>query len=125
MNFILGRVKNILGKGENAGYQHFLFVPKCFQKASPSRVVKSQDCVLKDQPIRRQIFRLVQIKTNCRQHFRVHSKLKNKCHNKLYGRKHCDKRRNCLLQAISPFFTMFSTTIYLQCIKMQHYVVMG
>ena len=24
-------------------------------------------------------------------------------------RKHCEKRRNCLLQAISPFLTMFST----------------
>ena len=24
------------------------------------------------------------------------------------GRKHCEKRRNCLLQAISPFLTMFS-----------------
>ena len=25
-------VENILGKGENAGYQHFLLFPKCFQK---------------------------------------------------------------------------------------------
>ena len=24
-------------------------------------------------------------------------------------RKHCEKRRNCLLQAISPFLTMFPT----------------
>ena len=32
--FVLGRVKkNILGKGENAGYQHFLLFPKCFQIA--------------------------------------------------------------------------------------------
>ena len=29
---------------------------------------------------------------------------------KIYScRKHCEKRRNCLLQAISPFLTMFST----------------
>ena len=29
---------------------------------------------------------------------------------KIYScRKHCDKRRNCLFQAISPFLTMFST----------------
>ena len=27
-------VENILGKGENAGYQHFLLFPKCFQKPS-------------------------------------------------------------------------------------------
>ena len=27
-------VENILGKGENVGYQHFLLFPQCFQKAS-------------------------------------------------------------------------------------------
>ena len=27
------RVENIVGKGENAGYQHFLIFPQCFQKA--------------------------------------------------------------------------------------------
>ena len=32
LKFNLGRVENILGKGENAGYQHFLLSPKCFQK---------------------------------------------------------------------------------------------
>ena len=26
-------VENIVGKGENAGYQHFLLTPQCFQKA--------------------------------------------------------------------------------------------
>ena len=30
------------------------------------------------------------------------------CGNRLKGRKHCEKRRNCLLQAISPFLMMFS-----------------
>ena len=34
LKFALGRVENILGKGENAGYQHFLLFPHCFQKAS-------------------------------------------------------------------------------------------
>ena len=28
------RVENIVGKGENAGYQHFLLFLQCFQKAS-------------------------------------------------------------------------------------------
>ena len=28
------RVENIVGKGENAGYQHFLLFPQCFQKAA-------------------------------------------------------------------------------------------
>ena len=30
----LSREENIVGKGENAGYQHFLLFPQCFQKAS-------------------------------------------------------------------------------------------
>ena len=38
--FVLGRVENILGKGENAGYQHFLLFPQCFQKASCSGSLK-------------------------------------------------------------------------------------
>ena len=33
LKFVLEMVENIVGKGENAGYQHFLF-PQCFQKAS-------------------------------------------------------------------------------------------
>ena len=38
--FVLGRVENILGKGENAGYQHFLLFPKCFQKPLSSGSLK-------------------------------------------------------------------------------------
>ena len=30
---VFDRVENIVGKGENAGYQHFLRFPQCFQKA--------------------------------------------------------------------------------------------
>ena len=41
------------------------------------------------------------------------------------GRKHCEKKSNCLLQVISPFLTIFSTAIYLYCIKMRNCVVMG
>ena len=55
-------------------------------------------------------FRLVQIETNCRQHFKVHLKRKIST---IQGKKHCEKRRNCLLQAISPFLTMFSTAVSL------------
>ena len=36
LKFYLGRVENIVGKGENAGHQHFLLFPQCFQKASYS-----------------------------------------------------------------------------------------
>ena len=32
--YVFDRVENIMGKGENAGYQHFLLFPQCFEKAS-------------------------------------------------------------------------------------------
>ena len=32
--YILYRVENIVGKGENAAYQHFLLFSQCFQKTS-------------------------------------------------------------------------------------------
>ena len=38
--FVLGRVENIVGKRENAGYQHFLLFLQCFQKASFPRSLK-------------------------------------------------------------------------------------
>ena len=34
LKFALGRVENIVRKGENVGYQHFLLFPQCFQKAT-------------------------------------------------------------------------------------------
>ena len=46
LKFDMGWVENIVGKGENAGYQHFLLFPQCFQKAPFFRVVKSRDCVV-------------------------------------------------------------------------------
>ena len=47
LKFMLERVENIVGKGENAGYQHFLLFPQCFQKLIFSRGVKNRDCVVK------------------------------------------------------------------------------
>ena len=41
MIFVFDRVENIVGKGENAGYQHFLLVPQCFQEASSSGSLKA------------------------------------------------------------------------------------
>ena len=46
LKIVLGRIENIVEKGENAGYQHFLLFPQCFQKAYYG-VVKSRDCVVK------------------------------------------------------------------------------
>ena len=37
---LLGRIESIVGKGENAGYQHFLLFPQCFQKVSSSGSLK-------------------------------------------------------------------------------------
>ena len=34
MIHVFDRVENIVGKGENAGHQHFLLFPQCFQKVS-------------------------------------------------------------------------------------------
>ena len=40
MTFVYDRAENIVGKGENAGYQHFIHFPQCFQKAFYSRSLK-------------------------------------------------------------------------------------
>ena len=40
LKFISRRVENIVGKGENAGYQHFFLFPPCFQKISFSWLLK-------------------------------------------------------------------------------------
>ena len=47
MKFLLDMIENIVGKGENAGYQHFLLFPQCFQKPFFFNVVKSWDYVIK------------------------------------------------------------------------------
>ena len=36
---LLDRVENIVGKGENAGYQHFLLFPQCFQKSRRNQIL--------------------------------------------------------------------------------------
>ena len=47
IKFVLGRIENIVGKGENVGYQHFSPSLAMFSKAIFPRVVKSWDCVVK------------------------------------------------------------------------------
>ena len=41
------RLENILGKGENAAYQHFLLFPLCFQKTFFVRVIKTVNQLVK------------------------------------------------------------------------------
>ena len=43
----LGRVENIMGKGENAGFPTFPPFPMMFSKGLFPGVVKSRDCVVK------------------------------------------------------------------------------
>ena len=43
-----GKSRKHFGKGENAGYQQFLFFPKCFQRACFLRVIIGQDHVVKN-----------------------------------------------------------------------------
>ena len=40
MGFVFERVENIVGKGDNAGYQHCLLFLQCFQKTSYSGSLK-------------------------------------------------------------------------------------
>ena len=42
LKFVQGREGNIVGKGENSGYQHFLLFPQCFQKASILGLLKAE-----------------------------------------------------------------------------------
>ena len=37
---VFHKIENIVGKEENAGYQHFLLFPQCFQKAFSSSTSK-------------------------------------------------------------------------------------
>ena len=40
LKYVWGSVENIVGKGGNSGFQHFLLFPQCFQKASFSGLLK-------------------------------------------------------------------------------------
>ena len=42
MKFVRYRIENIVGQGENAGNQHFLLFPQCFQKSFLSQGRKNQ-----------------------------------------------------------------------------------
>ena len=54
-------------------------------------------------------FRLFQIKKLCRRQFKIWRKWQKVIQT---GRKHCEKRRNCSLRAISPFPTVFQKACF-------------
>ena len=46
LKFAMGRAEKVVGKEENAGYQHFLLFPQCFQKATFSGSLKVGICTV-------------------------------------------------------------------------------
>ena len=67
-------------------------------------------------------FRLFQTQRVCRRQFQIWWKWQKVIQT---GRKHCGKRRNCLLRAISPFPTVFSKGSFPGGVKSCHSVGMG
>ena len=65
-------------------------------------------------------FRLFQTERVCRRQFQIWRKWKKET-----GRKHCGKRKNCSLRAISPFPTVFSKGLFPRGVKRCHCVGMG
>ena len=96
LKFILGRVKKIVRKGEMLVSRIFCFFPQCFQKVSFSGLLTHYQTTN---------FRLFQTERVCRRQFQIWRKWQKVTQK---GRKHCGKRRNCSLRAISPFPTVFS-----------------
>ena len=60
-----------------------------------------------------------QIERLCRRQFKILRKWQKVIQT---GRKHCGKRRNCSLQAISPFPTVFSKDLFSRGVKRCHCV---
>ena len=118
--------ENIVGRGEDAGDQHFLLFPQCFQpyqRQKSSKYLYFVVCkcfFLKLNFTKRLNFRLVQTESICRP--------RNKCNfttEILVGmdRKHCRKGRKCWLPAFSPFPTMISKAFFSRFAKTRDCVV--
>ena len=67
-------------------------------------------------------FRLFHTERVCRPQFQISRKWQKVIQT---GRKHCGKRRNCSLRAISPFPTVFSKGLFPRGVKRCHCVGMG
>ena len=111
-----------MGKGENAGNQHFLLFPQCFSTLSKTNFNFSATSIFssanafnlvwpKILPFGKELthyqttnFRLFQTERVCRRQFQIW----RKWHKVIQmGRKHCGKRRNCSLRAIPSFPIVF------------------
>ena len=106
--------RNIVGKGENAGYQHFLLFQQCFEKASVPD--KSKGVIVRER-----------VNSLPNDKFLDWSKLEAFADNKTNvtlnrnsfwdGGKRCGKRRKCWLPAFSPFHTIFSKLSFPEVLK--------
>ena len=67
-------------------------------------------------------FRLFKTERVCRRQFQIWQKWQKVIS---MGRKHCGKRRNCSLRAISPFPSVFSKGLFSRGVKGCHCVGMG
>ena len=59
--FVFNGIENLVAKGENADYQHFLNLPQCFHKSSFSawlKLVQTQDYVVKGKNLYHMLFEL-------------------------------------------------------------------
>ena len=117
----LDEIQNIVGKGENADYQHFLSFLQCFQMPSSSvKVVIIYIYIL--------LFPKSLINTLPDDKILGYSKLKGFAVEKRDiaqitilvldgGRKHYGNRRKCRLPAFLPFLTTFSDTFFFRVVK--------
>ena len=118
-----GKGRKNCGKRRKCWLPAFSPFPTVFSKGYCLRVIKSRDCVVKSQtPFFQNVANLLwtvlkgihislpnskivdfQIETNCRRHFKMHLKRKISA---IHGKKHCDKRRNCLSQCFPQLYIL-------------------
>ena len=122
-----------MGKGENAGNQHFLLFPQCclpFQYSAKFNL-SSADAFNLDQSKNLSLGKELtitrrQILDSSKDLADDNLKFKKKMQKVIQtGRKHCGKRRNCSLRAISPFPTVFSKGLIPRSVKRRRCVGMG
>ena len=111
-----------LAKDGEVSRAEFMEVKICMAKGSYSsandNILNSSNLTLSQTTN----YRLYQTERVCRRQFQISCKWQNVPQT---GRKHCGKRRNCLLRAISPFPTVFSKDFSCRHVKTRAYLGKG
>ena len=97
MRFVMEKVRNSFGKTRKYCIHMFCFFPAFSLSLSQTT-----------------LFRLFETERIRRRQFQIQWKWQKVLH---MGRKHCGKRRNCSLRAISPFLTVFSKGLHCRHVK--------